>query len=449
MDLITIITGLLPYVKYSMVFIIIMSIGYLVYKKFFFKKYPVRVATFVAIALLICWAIVVLGITTLSRPAFFTGQINVSLFSGYINAWNKWSVSELQLIIFNMIMFMPLGILLPLLHRKNRSFWRVLALSFGFTLCIEVFQLVSGKGIFELDDLLHNTIGSLAGYFLMMAFIVMLEKRKLKLAPIAKALSIPLFFAALFGIATIVYQAQEFGNLPFKPAQKQSMERIEVQLETALSDKEAEACIYYNEDVGNLKEAQRTAQFIAEQFNLQQQGGMRREGDNRVLSFLDDQGISYRFTYFMQDGSWQWYADYSNEQPLTLNVAQQRQLIEGWLKKEDLLPTGAVYQQQDERTIRWDLAEAEDLQTACEDFTAGMIIASLSNLQAPADIIYQMNDHKMVTKKPTISEQEAFEALADGEFSLYNSLEKGDTLTITDVQLDYVYDTKGYYQPVY
>lgn len=449
MDVISIVSGLLPYIKYSIALIIILLAAYVVYRKFFYKKYPVQLSTFIVVTLLICWAVVVLGITTLSRPAFFTGELNFSLFSGYLNAWNKWSLSEFQLIIFNMIMFMPLGVLLPLLHRKNRSFWRVFFLSFMFTLCVEVFQLVSGKGIFELDDLLHNTIGSMAGYFIVMAFIVMIEQRQVKLAPIVKALSIPLFFIALFGIANTVYQAQEFGNLPFKPAQKQSMEQIQVQLETELSDQEAEACIYYNEDIRNKKVLTQIAQSIAEQFDLQQQGGMRRESENLGFSFLDEEGISYSLIYSLTKGSWDLYTNDPNDEPLTADIEQQKELIENWLEKEELMPINAVYQQQDERTIRWDLAEAENLQTACEDFSQGLIMATLSSQQTPDSIFYMIDDNEMVAKKPIISQQDAYEALVNGEFSLFTPLQKGDTLTVTDVRLTYEYDTKGYYQPVY
>lgn len=249
MDLMSIVSGLLPYVKYSVFIFIALIIGYFIFKKVFQGKYPIRLSKYILILLLICWGTVVLGITTLSRPAMFTGQFNPSLFSSYVNAWNKWSMPELQLIIFNMLMFVPLGVLWPLIHPKMKSFWRVFVISIVFTLCVEISQYISGKGIFEFDDLLHNTIGSLAGYFFVMAIMTSIEQRKLKLAPIAKAIAIPLSFVLLFGIANAVYNAQEFGNLPFKPAQKQSMEQIDVKLETQLSNKSANACIYQNSDV--------------------------------------------------------------------------------------------------------------------------------------------------------------------------------------------------------
>ena len=40
-------------------------------------------------------------------------QINLHPFSDYIEAWNKYSLRDLQNGIFNIIMFIPMGILRP------------------------------------------------------------------------------------------------------------------------------------------------------------------------------------------------------------------------------------------------------------------------------------------------------------------------------------------------
>ena len=448
MDLISIVLGLLPYIKYSIMVIIFLMIGYFIYRKFYQKTFPIRLSKFIFITLLICWFIVVFGITTLSRGANFGEHINLSLFSGYVNAWNKWSLTEFQLIIFNMFMFVPLGVLLPLIHHKNKSFLRVLIISISFTSFIEISQLITGKGIFELDDLFHNTIGSLVGYFFVMVFILWSEQRKIKFVPIMKAISIPLVFITLFGMANVVYNAQEFGNLPFKPAQKQNMEQIKIQLETELSNAPSNACVYVNKDAKNLEKAKLIAQSIAKQFNLKQQNGIRIDGDNWIFIFQDNEGSEYLLTYFMSDGSWFLSFDITEDAPLKVDMKQQKQLLENWLESEGLLPNNAVYQQQDERTIRWDVAEPENLQSTCEDFSKGMVIFRFFNQQVP-DILFNVSNNEMVAKKQLISQQQAYELLANGEFSIYQTLQKGDTLTITDVRLTYTYDTKGYYQPVY
>ncbi len=83
----------------------------------------------ISAVLLCCWLILVVGLTLLSRGSNFTGSLNIDFFSSYMSAWNNWSVSELQLIIFNMLMFAPLGFLLPLLWKRAEKLWVILTVS--------------------------------------------------------------------------------------------------------------------------------------------------------------------------------------------------------------------------------------------------------------------------------------------------------------------------------
>ena len=65
---------------------------------------------FAALFLLLGWFVVVMALTTFSRGPNFEGWVNLRLFSGYVSAWHQWSLSEWQLIIFNMLMFAPKGV---------------------------------------------------------------------------------------------------------------------------------------------------------------------------------------------------------------------------------------------------------------------------------------------------------------------------------------------------
>lgn len=65
----------------------------------------------------------------------------------------------------NVIIFMPFGFFMPM-ALKYRSLSSTLFWSFGLSLCVETFQLVTKVGSFDVDDLLLNTIGGLAGYLL-------------------------------------------------------------------------------------------------------------------------------------------------------------------------------------------------------------------------------------------------------------------------------------------
>ncbi|WP_082926781.1 VanZ family protein [Paenibacillus tuaregi] len=65
----------------------------------------------------------------------------------------------------NILIFMPFGMLLPLLLRGMSNPWsKVLMLSFTFSLGLETSQLILAIGTFDVDDLILNTFGGLLGY---------------------------------------------------------------------------------------------------------------------------------------------------------------------------------------------------------------------------------------------------------------------------------------------
>lgn len=64
----------------------------------------------------------------------------------------------------NVLGFVPFGILLPVLGAGFRSFWSVTGRCFGLSLMIELTQLVTHVGCFDVDDILMNTLGGCIGY---------------------------------------------------------------------------------------------------------------------------------------------------------------------------------------------------------------------------------------------------------------------------------------------
>ncbi len=64
----------------------------------------------------------------------------------------------------NIIGFLPFGAILPVLKRNLRSFGRILLLSFELSGMIEVAQLLTRVGSFDVDDIILNTLGGVLGY---------------------------------------------------------------------------------------------------------------------------------------------------------------------------------------------------------------------------------------------------------------------------------------------
>ena len=65
----------------------------------------------------------------------------------------------------NILIFMPFGYFLTMAG-KSRSFFRTLFYSMGLSLCVEVLQLLTRVGSFDVDDIFLNTIGGVLGFVL-------------------------------------------------------------------------------------------------------------------------------------------------------------------------------------------------------------------------------------------------------------------------------------------
>lgn len=64
----------------------------------------------------------------------------------------------------NFFLFIPLGFFLPALWRPQRRFWLFLLTVCGSIAIIEITQLLSTLGSLDIDDLILNTLGAVAGY---------------------------------------------------------------------------------------------------------------------------------------------------------------------------------------------------------------------------------------------------------------------------------------------
>lgn len=64
----------------------------------------------------------------------------------------------------NVVMFVPLGVLLPLCSASLRRFGRCMAVCAACIVCVELMQLITRLGVCDIDDLILNLIGAAAGY---------------------------------------------------------------------------------------------------------------------------------------------------------------------------------------------------------------------------------------------------------------------------------------------
>jgi glycopeptide antibiotics resistance protein len=105
--------------------------------------------------------------------------------------WSYWEIwkGEKSLFwedVFNVIMLFPIGVLLPIVLEpvwkdgRKKTFMRVVLTGFLTSLSIEILQLVTKRGLFEFDDMFHNTLGVVIGYWIYQKFRSRLLTREKK-----------------------------------------------------------------------------------------------------------------------------------------------------------------------------------------------------------------------------------------------------------------------------
>jgi glycopeptide antibiotics resistance protein len=84
---------------------------------------------------------------------------NIKIQLTHISEW--WALRQ---ILGNIVPFMPFGFLLPIVYSKINSFFKVFITGILSILFIELFQLFTKVGSFDVDDILLNIVGIMCGY---------------------------------------------------------------------------------------------------------------------------------------------------------------------------------------------------------------------------------------------------------------------------------------------
>lgn len=64
----------------------------------------------------------------------------------------------------NIIMFIPFGVLLPIVFKQVRSGWKCVLIGFLCSCGIEITQHITQRGYLQLDDVITNTVGMFIGW---------------------------------------------------------------------------------------------------------------------------------------------------------------------------------------------------------------------------------------------------------------------------------------------
>ena len=122
----------------------------------------------VPVSAFVMYVIIMMCITFWGREGGSTNSIDMKLFSTWgINARNNAYVIE------NILLFMPYGFLGAWMVPNFRNIFAAILLGFVTSTGVEMLQLISGRGYFQIDDILTNALGTLLGCVLFCVY----EKR--------------------------------------------------------------------------------------------------------------------------------------------------------------------------------------------------------------------------------------------------------------------------------
>ena len=84
----------------------------------------------------------------------------------YIRYYNMPGIRSFSNLFGNVLIFVPVGVLLPIVHRASKHVGIMLLNALLLVVGIEVFQLFSNFGAFDVDDIILNCFGVLIGRFI-------------------------------------------------------------------------------------------------------------------------------------------------------------------------------------------------------------------------------------------------------------------------------------------
>ena len=110
------------------------------------------------------------------RESLFDLRINLIPF---VNMFDYESHTHMFLnVAGNMLMFVPSGIILPVLYKRLNNFFKVTGTGFLMSLTIEILQLPFADRASDVDDLIMNTLGVVTGYVIYMIACYASGKKK-------------------------------------------------------------------------------------------------------------------------------------------------------------------------------------------------------------------------------------------------------------------------------
>ena len=414
------------------------------------KKAPLPWKRMILTGLLVGY-LAIMEFATLSRLGGMGGSgFNFRLFRTWREAWINYSIKNWANVLLNVALFMPLGVLVPLVFPKCRKVLRMFAVALGATLLVESLQWLRGSGIFDVDDIFSNTLGAMMGWCLLTMVLSMAKQCWGRGAACGLLTLIPVM--AVGGIF-LAYELQPYGNLSGDYLYQTDTGDVVWTLECELPDAAATAAVYHANAM-TVSECDAYAMEFAKRWGGEYDDIYYYDKETYFRDY-DTDGWTHYLTVSHLDGGFEYWGDYGDYDFDSVVWAQMsRTEVEQLLSRYGIaIPAEAEFFISDSEYYSadeyWYCFRAEEIVT-----DSGLVDGTLY-CHATEDGCYIAIDNHLITYAYCADESictaaEACRRMQDGWFcGGWFEKDAPETVSILSCSLGYETDTKGYYQPVY
>ena len=128
---------------------------------FLYRKKRIKASQAITFPVLIAFLLIVLGSTVFGRMPGLRSYKLMPFWS--YGAIIRGDPGILQEVLLNCVLLFPAGILLPFVVNKELKWYHGLNIGMVISGCIELSQLIFCRGLFEFDDIIHNSLGCMVG----------------------------------------------------------------------------------------------------------------------------------------------------------------------------------------------------------------------------------------------------------------------------------------------
>ena len=384
---------------------------------------------------------------SLLHGSYWARHLNLQPFLMLREALNRFTPQLILNLFINIAVFVPFGILLPLLSNREKKWYWVLLTAMAMAVGFEGLQFATAHGICDIDDVLMDTLGAMLGWSGTMLVLSLHNGEKAKSL---RYLTVPGLALLAAGLIFGGYWLKPYGNFPDGPAKWVDCSQVCWEKTEDMDGSTGMSAPVYK--VGRITREQ------SEQFAMEFAArlGIRFDDvmyyDTEII-YANRRGEGGFLSVYYQDGSW----DYSmgpRDGEFFENPLEEQDHLKEYLEKLGVkVPESAEFvgENMDSKVpvvrIRIQMDhDGENLrhgELACQFF-------EMEGKYRLMEVDNRVFSLETVGHEKILGEEEAWELLRKGKsFRGRNYDGRALRLSVSRPSLDWQTDTKGFFQPVY